>query len=93
MQIKPITPGELLELQQRSPVEKVVQRSTRVKSAPKAAGSARAKLSTRDDAAQAASTRAAQNTAPKDRFRQARLRLQQQRSIAPANTNHFMTAA
>lgn len=91
MQVKPITPGELIELQQRASYEKPIQRATRVKSAPKASSTqARVKISVRDDAGQSAENRAAQNTAPKDRFRQAKLRLQQVRSIAPVMSNHYM---
>lgn len=49
-----MTLGDLKQLEQNSAVQKIPQRSTRVKSAPKAASGTRQALTTSDDARQAA---------------------------------------
>lgn len=52
--VQPLTLGDLQQLEQNSAVQKMPQRSTRVKSAPRASSGSRQKLTTSDDARQAA---------------------------------------
>lgn len=57
-----MTLGDLKQLEQNSAVEKVPQKSTRVKSAPKAGGSVRSVSSMVDEARRAAKLRVAQSS-------------------------------
>lgn len=91
--VQPITLGDLQQLEQASAVEKIQQRAIGVKSALKVGGGDRAKLTTSDEAREAAQVKATQTTrnATAVRLQQVGKRLARLRGTRPVQhgPQHF----
>lgn len=91
--VQPITLGDLKQLEQASAVEKIPQRAIGVRSAPKVGGNSHAKITTSDEAREAASVKATQSTrnATAVRLQQVGKRLARLRGTRPVQNapQHF----